>query len=323
MPRKDGRSGTFAANSGFLLLDAADGGYIRDYPMQSRARPLLLATLVSLAFAPASLRGQQITPVTPAGETQAVRQAAFTLWWPEYDRLMREFRRNTPADAGTIALPEPSPDAFFYEIEILGRIAHPAIADVSLYSVSTEGDIFQALFVVSESDRAWALVNRVDPAGFRQEMTNPYIEGMNALLERHDVEVGSAETALELARFAVEVFYNFDYRYEPSSVDSLTFAELNRVRVLDSTDDIPQGVRRFDAEGGNALLYGRIPERVRGTVSPPRVLREEDGYGVIFSSWHPQTGELKRWEIRMTDTGFVSLKDRTIEKWAPFSVENF
>jgi hypothetical protein len=278
---------------------------------------------VALAWA-TGLRAQDVSPVTPVAETQLVRQAAFTLWWPEYERLMRQFIHNTPEDAGRIALPEPSPDRFFYEIEILGQVIHPPLGDVALYSVSTEGELFQALFVVSRRDRAWPLVNRVDPAAFRQEMNNDYVDAVNALLDREGVAPASAEEALALARFVVEVFYNFDYRYVPSSVDSLTFAELNLVRVLSSSEEIPQGLRRFDAENGEALLYGKIPERVRGLVTPPRVTSEGPGdYLISFYSWHPQVGELKRWEVRFADRQFVSLKDETVEKWVSFTVENF
>ena len=278
---------------------------------------LLLATAVPTAHA------QRTSSVTPAAEEQLVRQAAFTLWWPEYDRLMREFERNTPADAGRIALPEPSPDHFYREIEILGRVLHPALARVSLYGVTTEGDLFQGLFVINPSARAWPLVNRVDPASFRQEFSHSYVDAVNALLAREGVEVPSAEEALSLSRFMVEVFYNFDYRYVPGSVDSLTYAELNLVRVLQSTDEIPQGVRRFDPENGNALLYGKIPERAVGTVTPPRVETGDDGYRVMFYTWHPIVGELKRWEIRLTEGQFTSFKDTTVEKWSSFSVENF
>lgn len=285
--------------------------------------PILAGLFFAFAFPSASL-AQGVHPVVPAAETQTVRQAAFTLWWPEYERLTREFRHNTPSDAGRIALPEPSPDTFFREIEILGRIPHPATDAVSLYSVTTEGDLFQALFVLSQADRAWPLVNRVDPTAFREEMSNVYVEATNALLERHGVAPATAEAALALARFTVEVFYNFDYRYLPGSVDSLTFAELNRVRVLRSTGDIPQGLRRFDTEKGNALMYGKVPERIQGTVSPPsvRTLRPGD-YLVSFYSWHPQSGELKRWEVRLTDGQFTSLKDQTVEKWVSFTVESF
>src|SRR5688500_6672028 len=226
---------------------------------------LLLAAAVSTAHA------QRTSSVTPAAEEQLVRQSAFTLWWPEYDRLMREFLRNTPADAGRIALPAPEPEEFFREIAIVGRIPHPALPDVALYSVTTEGDLFQALFVVSSADRAWPLVNRADPAAFRQDMPNAYVAATNALLERHGRGPADAEAALTLARFTVEAFYNFDYRYVPSSVDSITFAELNRVRVLESIEDIPQGLRRFDVEKGNALLYGKIPESAEALVTPPRV----------------------------------------------------
>lgn len=285
--------------------------------------PTLVGAFLALAL-PTAAYAQGVQTVVPAAETQTVRQAAFTLWWPEFERLMREFRHNTPSDAGRIALPEPDPDTFFREIEILGRIHHPATDAVSLYSVTTEGDLFQGLFVVSDADRAWPLVNRVDPTAFREEMSNAYVEASNALLERHRVEATSAEAALALARFTVEVFYNFDYRYLPGSVDSLTFAELNRVRVLRSTEDIPQGLRRFDTEKGNALMYGKVPERIRGTVSPPsvRTLGSAD-YLVSFYSWHPQSGELKRWEVRLTDGQFASLKDRTVEKWVSFTVESF
>ncbi len=262
--------------------------------------------------------------MTPAAETQLVRQAAFTLWWPEYERLMRQFRHNTPPDAGRVALPEPSPDRFYWEIEILGQVLHPPLGDVALYSVTTEGELFQALFVVSARDRAWPLVNRVDPAAFGQEMNNDYVDAVNALLQREQVAPESAEDALALARFVVEVFYNFDYRYLASSVDSLTFAELNLVRVLSSTDEIPQGLRRFDADNAEALLYGKIPERVHGLVTPPRVESEGPGdYLISFYSWHPQIGELKRWEVRFADRQFVSLKDETVEKWVSFTVENF
>ena len=190
--------------------------------------------------------------------------------------------------------------------------------------MSTEGELFQALFVVSERDRAWPLVNRVDPVAFRQEMNNDYVDAVNALLQREGVTATTAEDALALARFVVEVFYNFDYRYAPSGVDSLTFAELNLVRVLSSADEIPQGLRRFDAENGEALLYGKIPERVRGLVTPPRV--ESSGAGdflITFYSWHPQVGELKRWEVRFAGNQFVSLRDQTVEKWVSFTVENF
>lgn len=292
--------------------------------MTHRTSPGALGlALAALAWA-SSARAQDVSPVTPAAETQLVRQAAFTLWWPEYERLMRQFIHNTPPDAGRIALPEPNPDRFYWEIQILGQLLHSPLGDVALYSVSTEGELFQALFVVSRRDRAWPLINRVDPAGFRQEMNNDYVDAVNALLAREGVAPDSAEEALSLARFVVEMFYNFDYRYVPSSVDSLTFAELNLVRVLSSTDEIPQGLRRFDAENAEALLYGKIPERVRGLVTPPRV--ESDGPGdwlISFYSWHPQIGELKRWEVRFANRQFVSLKDQTVEKWVSFTVENF
>lgn len=292
--------------------------------MTHRTSPGALGlALAALAWA-SGVRAQDVSPVTPAAETQLVRQAAFTLWWPEYERLMRQFIHNTPPDAGRIALPEPNPDRFYWEIEILGQVLHSPLGDVALYSVSTEGELFQALFVVSRQDRAWPLINRVDPAGFRQEMNNDYVDAVNALLAREGVAPDSAEEALSLARFVVEMFYNFDYRYVPSSVDSLTFAELNLVRVLSSTDEIPQGLRRFDAENAEALLYGKIPERVRGLVTPPRV--ESDGPGdwlISFYSWHPQIGELKRWEVRFANRQFVSLKDQTVEKWVSFTVENF
>jgi hypothetical protein len=292
--------------------------------MTHRTSPGALGlALAALAWA-SVVRAQDVSPVTPAAETQLVRQAAFTLWWPEYERLMRQFIHNTPPDAGRTALPAPNPDRFYWEIEILGQVVHPPLGDIALYSVSTEGELFQALFVVSRRDRAWPLINRVDPAGFRQEMNNDYVDAVNALLAREAVTPESAEEALALARFVVEMFYNFDYRYVPSSVDSLTFAELNLVRVLSSTDEIPQGLRRFDAENAEALLYGKIPERVRGLVTPPRV--ESGGPGdwlISFYSWHPQVGELKRWEVRFANRQFVSLKDQTVEKWVSFTVENF
>lgn len=290
-----------------------------------RLRPASMLAVVGVALAWASgAMAQGFSPVTPAGETQLVRQAAFTLWWPEYERLMRQFIHNTPPDAGRLALPEPNPDRFYWEIEILGQVIQPPLGNVALYSVTTEGELFQALFVVSARDRAWPLVNRVDPAAFRQEMNNDYVDAVNALLEREGVSPGSPEEALALARFVVEVFYNFDYRYVPSSVDSLTFAELNLVRVLSSTDEIPQGLRRFDADNGEALLYGKIPQQVRGLVTPPRVESDAPGdYLISFYSWHPQVGELKRWEVRFADRQFVSLKDETVEKWVSFTVENF
>lgn len=292
--------------------------------MSTMNRITALAGLVAALSLPAAGAGQGVSTVTSAAESQLVRQAAFALWWPEYDRLMRGFIRNTPEGAGTLAVPEPSPDQFFREIEIVGRIDHPAIPLVDLYSVTTEGDLFQALFVVSPTDRAWPLINRVDPLAFRQEMSNDYVEASNALLDRHGVESLDAERAMALARFTVEVFYNFDYRYVPSSVDSLTFAELNRVRVLGSTDDIPQGLRRFDAGEGDALMYGKIPERVRGTVTAPRVQTHAPGdYEISFYSWHPQIGELKRWEIRFVDGQLHSLKDQTVEKWVSFTIERF
>ncbi|HUP20666.1 MAG TPA: hypothetical protein VM778_12030 [Gemmatimonadota bacterium] len=293
--------------------------------MPTRSRIFALAGLAAAFALPAAVAAQGVSPVTPAAETQFVRQAAFALWWPEYERLMREFIRNTPEGAGQIAVPEPDPDDFFREIEIVGRVVHPAIERVSLYSVSTEGDLFQALFVVSRPDRVWPLVNRVDPLAFSEEMANAYVEATNALLDRHGVRDLSAEDAMALARFTVEVFYNFDFRYAiPASVDSLTFAELNRVRVLRSTDDIPQGLRRFDAHEGEAILYGKIPDRVRGTVTPPRIQARGPGdYEISFYSWHPQAGELKRWEVRLVDGQFRSLKDQTVEKWVSFTVEQF
>lgn len=289
------------------------------FPMSHR--PWLVAALLVGATIPA--QAQQITSVVSVAEERIVRQAAFTLWWPPYERLMREFVQNTPADAGRIALPEASPDDFFEEIEIVGKVLHPGIGNVVLYSVTTEGDLFQGLFVVNQS-RAWPLVNRVDPVAFRQELTNAYVDAVNALLEREGVRADTAEDALSLARFMIEVFYNFDYRYMPGSVDSLTFAELNLVRVLQSTDEIPQGIRRFDPEKGNALLYGKIPERVRGTVTPPRVQTAGTGEFVVsFYTWHPVVGELKRWEVRLDEGRFTGLKDQTIEKWSSYTVENF
>lgn len=286
-----------------------------------RNRIWLVAALVLGASVPA--RAQQISSVVPVAEERLVRQAAFTLWWPAYEGLLRQLLHNTPPEAGNIAIAEPSPDDFYREIEIVGRVIHRDIGQVSLYSVTTEGDLFQGLFVVSDS-RAWPLVNRVDPASFRQEISNVYVDAVNALLEREEVQVESAETALSLARFMVEVFHNFNYRYRSGGVDSLTFAELNLLRVLQSTDEIPQGVRRFDPEKGDALLYGKIPERVHGMVTPPRVQTVEDGaYVVSFYTWHPVMGELKRWEIRLEDSLVTALRDQTIEKWSSYTVESF
>lgn len=289
----------------------------------TRALGLPMSCLLALVLAvPAA--AQDVRRVTPASETLLVRQAAFALWWPHYERLMRNFLHNTPEDAGRIALPEPTPDDFFHEIIILGRILNPALGDLSLYSVTTEGDLYQGLFVVTGSDRAWPLVNRMEPGSFNHAMNRGYVDAFNALLDRERVKPTSANEALRLARFLIEAFYNFDYRYTASSVDSITFAELNIVRVLNSIEEIPQGLRRFDAEDGDALLYGRIPETVRGTVSPPRVQRTgTNDYRITFHTWHPQTGELKRWEIRMTDGQFVSLVDQTVEKWASFTVQDF
>ena len=292
-------------------------------PGLTRALGPLLSCLLLVALATPSA-AQDVRPVTPAAETLLVRQAAFALWWPHYERLMRNFIHNTPDDAGRIALPEPTPDDFFREIIILGRILNPAVGDVSLYSVTTEGDLYQGLFVVTENERAWPLVNRMEPGAFNHVMTRGYLDAVNALLDRERVKPTAANEALQLARFVIEAFYNFDYRYTASSVDSITFAELNLVRVLHSIDEIPQGLRRFDAEAGDALLYGRIPDTVRGTVSPPRVQRAgSDDYRVSFYTWHPQIGELKRWEIRLTDGQFVSLVDQTVEKWASFTVQDF
>ena len=285
------------------------------------APALGVACLLALA---GPLHAQDVRPVTPAAETHLVQQAAFALWWPHYERLMREFIHNTPDDAGRIALPEPTPEAFYREIIVLGRILDPAMADVSFYSVTTEGDLYQGLFVVNENDRAWPLINRMEPGSFAHTMNRAYVDAVNALLDRERVRPASADEALRLARFLVEAFYNFDYRYTASSVDSITFAELNLVRVLNSIDEIPQGLRRFDAADGDALLYGKVPDNVRGTVSPPRIQRAgADDYRISFSTWHPQTGELKRWEIRMTDGQFASLKDRTVEKWPSFTVQDF
>lgn len=290
--------------------------------MSARWRIPLLAAVAAGLLAPVTMRAQEPGPTTSSAEIELVRKAAFALWWPEYERIMREFLRNTPADVP--APPAPDPDAFYDEIEIVGRIPHPLLEPVSMYSVTTEGDLFEALIVVSGPDRAWPLVNRVDPDAFRQEIGEAYVEATNALLERHGVQPLSAEAALGLARFTIEVFFNFDYRYVPSSIDSITFAELNRVRVLRSAEDIPQGLRRFDADRGNALLYGKIPERVEGLVVPPRVqVRAPGDYLISFYSWHPQIGEVKRWEVRLVDGQFVSLEGRTIEKWVSFTVERF
>lgn len=308
--------------SGAGCLTAIDGLSLKDL-MTDRWITLSLTALAAATLAPATLHGQDAAPPSSA-EGEDVRRAAFTLWWPEYERLVRDFLRNTPAEEGRIALPEPDPESFYRDIEILGRIEHPALEDVALYGVTTDGKLYEALFVVGEGTSPWPLVNRVDPEAFHQRMSNAYVEATNALLDRHRAAASSAEEALALARFTVEVFYNFDYRYRPGGVDSTTFAELYRVRVLRSTDDIPQGLRRFDANGGNALLYGKIPERVESLVTPPRVQsRSPEQYLISFYSWHPQLGELKRWEIRMADGRFVSLKDRTVDKWVSFTVESF
>ncbi|MGH7563428.1 MAG: hypothetical protein ACREK5_03280, partial [Gemmatimonadota bacterium] len=56
-----------------------------------RAPGLLLFCLL-LAATPAA--AQDVRRVTPAAETQLVRQAAFALWWPQYERLMRDFIHN-------------------------------------------------------------------------------------------------------------------------------------------------------------------------------------------------------------------------------------
>ncbi|MFN2432252.1 MAG: hypothetical protein ABR599_05445 [Gemmatimonadota bacterium] len=275
---------------------------------------LRFAAVLALAAAP-TLAAQQ-----GDSAVERVEAAAFRHWWPKYERLMQILIENQDVDAGRLRVPPPTPASLREEIEVGAGARNRYLPGYTFYGVHTQGSVFQGLFLMDPSGAVAVLVNHDDPEDRKPIIEDAYVDHMNRILAEANVEVDGAEEAVSLARFFLSTFFNFTVHPEEVSVDSLIQDELQRVRVVSSYREIPQGRRELRFGSQRAFLaFTPVPEAMRTAIGPPRVSSPQDGsYRVQLFTWHPVRGELKDWDIFLRDGQFVYFRDRTIGSWRPY-----
>jgi hypothetical protein len=277
--------------------------------------------LAALAGSPAGAAAQQATGVPPA---TIVHEAAFDHWWPKYRRLMDTLRQNQSVDAGRLQVPPPRPEDLHGEIHVGQALENRYLAGYAFYGVHTQGSVFEGLFLMDPAGRVRVLVNHDDPEDRKPILEDAYVDHMNRILDQADVEVDDPVEAASLARFFLSTFFNFTVHPEEASIDSTVQDELQRVRVLSSPREIPQGRRQlsFGPAGGATLVFEPVPGEVAAEVRPPVVREGASGsYVVRVYTWHPQRGEVREWDILLEDDRFAHFQDRVVGRWKPYRFE--
>ena len=292
-------------------------------PLRSRPRRpcrRAAAALVLAALAAPAARAQE-PPATL--QVELVRQAAFDHWWPKYRRLMETLMRNEEVDSGRLRVPPPSPEDLLREIHVGAPLRNRYIPGYTFYGVHTQGAVFEGLFLMDPASAVRVLVNHDDPEDRKPVLEDAYVDHMNRILERSGVTIDDPEEAVSLTRFFLSTFFNFTVHPAETSVDSTVQNELQRVRVISSTREIPQGRRalRF-GDKRSWLVFQPVPERVAAFVQPPVVeQRGPQAFLVKLHTWHPVRGEVRAWEILLEDDRFAFFRDRAVARWVPYRFE--
>ena len=254
---------------------------------------------------------------------QRVQDAAFRHWWPKYERLMQQLIANQDVDSGRLRVPPPSPADLRSEIHVGGGGSNRYLPGYVFYGVHTQGAVFEGLFLLDPAGQVEVLVNHDDPEDRKPVIEDAYVDHMNRILDDADVKVDEPEEAASLARFFLSTFFNFTVHPEEASMDSLVQDELQRVRVISSYREIPQGRRELRFGGRRAwVVFTPVPPPMRTTIKPPVVSTPQDGsYRVQLFTWHPLRGEVKEWDIFLRDDEFVYFRDQTVGQWRPYHFE--
>jgi hypothetical protein len=146
---------------------------------------------------------------------------------------------------------------------------------------------------------------------------------MNRILESADVKVDDPPEAASLARFFLATFFNFTVHPEDALSNAAVQDELQRVRVISSYLEIPQGRRVLQyGEKRTVLVFEPVPPAVRDVIKPPIVSEpQHDDYVVQLFTWHPVHGEVKSWNILIRDDQFAFFRDQTVAEWKPYHFE--
>jgi hypothetical protein len=252
-----------------------------------------------------------------------VRAAAFEHWWPKHQRLMQTLMENQDIDSGRLRVPPPSPEAFRREIHVGSGFSNRYVPGYTFFGVHTQGAVFEGLFLMEPSGEVEVLVNHDDPEDRKPIIEDAYVDHMNRILASAQVAVDEPREAASLTRFFLSTFFNFTVHPEGAAMDSTVQDELQRVRVISSTREIPQGRRPLKLGSRQAyIIFQPVPAAVRGAVTPPVVHRpDRASFLVQLFTWHPVRGEVKSWDVRIENDRFAYFRDQTVGRWKPYRFE--
>ncbi|MBA2564152.1 MAG: hypothetical protein H0V09_01855 [Gemmatimonadetes bacterium] len=256
-------------------------------------------------------------------ELSIVQAAAFDHWWPKYRRLLETLIASQSGDSGRLQVPPPRPETLQREIHVGPGMSNRYVPGYTFYGVHTQGSVFEGLFLMDPDHRVKVLVNHDDPEDRKPIIEDAYVDHMNGILREADVEVDDPQEAVSLTRFFLSTFFNFTVHPEEASIDSTLQDQLQRVRVLSSSREIPQGRRALVfGERQASLVFSPVPHPMREAIRPPEVARSGDDTFIIrLFTWHPLRGEVRGWEIRIEDDQFAYFNDRTIGRWKAYRFE--
>ncbi|HEY7460872.1 MAG TPA: hypothetical protein VIC59_03220 [Gemmatimonadota bacterium] len=261
--------------------------------------------------------------VPTAADAAKVDEAAFQHWWPKYEKLMRTLIQNQHAAPGRLKVPPPRPDDLRGELHVGQGFSNPYIPGYTFFGVHTAANVFEGLFLLDPSGNVQVLVNHDNPEDRKPLIEDAYVDRMNRILDDADVSVDDPPEAASLARFFLATFFNFTVHPEDAIGNSVVQDELQRVRVVSSYLEIPQG-RRVLQYGAKrtVLVFEAVPPEVRDVIKPPVVSTpERSSWLVQLYTWHPVHGEVKSWNILIRDDQFAFFRDQTVARWKPFHFE--
>jgi hypothetical protein len=252
-----------------------------------------------------------------------VHSAAFDHWWPKYEHLMETLIQNQRLEPGRLKVPPPDPEEFRREIHIGRGFSNRYLPGYTFYGVHTQGAVFEGLFLMDAAGTVRVLVNHDDPEDRKPIIEDSFVDHMNQIMDRAEVTVDDAAEAASLARFFLSTFFNFNLHPEDVAVDSTVQDELQRVRVLSNSREIPQGRRSLKSGLKTAyLVFQPVPAQIQGKIRPPVVLRPKaDSFLIKLFTWHPVRGEVRSWEILIEDDQFALFRDQTAGRWTPYRFE--
>lgn len=276
-----------------------------------------LGTALALICDGPPARGQE--PLEPALVAR-VQDAAFDHWWPKYRRLMDTLIENQDVDSGRLKVPPPAPEDLRREIHIGPGFNNPYLPGYTFLGVHTQGAVFEGLFLMEPSGQVSVLVNHDDPEDRKPLLEDAYVDHMNRILNQAEVTVEDARQAASLARFFLSLFFNFPVHSEDALIEPSIQDELQRVRVISSYREIPQGRRALKFGTDRAfLVFEPVPSKVREAIAPAAVGEPAPGkFEVELFTWHPVHGEVKEWQILIENDRFAFFRDETVGRWKPY-----